>query len=138
METRGGDVAPRDERVLEGPVFRTLVEYAVPSLIALLAISTTSLVDGVFVGRFVGGDALSAVGLLVPYFTLLFGVALMLAVGGTVRAGRQLGADARDAASAIFGTTVVAVLAFGAISVVAGRFFDETLFRALRAAEQVK
>lgn len=132
MDGRGAG-AERDERVLEGAIFRTLVEYAVPSLIALFSISTASLVDGVFVGRFAGGDALAAVGLLVPYFTFLFGVALMLAVGGSVRAGRELGANERANASAIFGTTVVAVLALGAVSVVAGRLFDAGLFRALRA-----
>jgi Na+-driven multidrug efflux pump len=133
VDERGGNLDERDHRVLEGPIVRTLVEYAVPSLIALLAISTTSLVDGVFVGRFVGGDALAAVGLLVPYFTLLFGVALMLAVGGTVRAGRRLGADERGRASVIFASSLLGVLALGAVSAVAGSVFDETLFRMLRA-----
>lgn len=135
MDERGGLTHERDRRVLEGPIVRTLVEYAVPSLIALLAISTTSLVDGVFVGRFVGGDALAAVGLLVPYFTLLFGVALMLAVGGTVRAGRHLGADEPEPASAILATALFGVLALGMVSAIAGRVGDETLFRVLRAPD---
>lgn len=135
MNDRGGTIETRDRRVLEGPIGRTLIEYAIPSLIALLAISTTSLVDGVFVGRFVGGDALAAVGLLVPYFTLLFGVALMLAVGGTVRAGRHLGADEREPAEVVFATATAGVLALGVVSALAGSVLEERLFRALGAPD---
>ncbi len=135
MDDRGDTIEMRDRRVLEGPIVRTLIEYAIPSLIALLAISTTSLVDGVFVGRFVGADALAAVGLLVPYFTLLFGVALMLAVGGTVRAGRHLGADEREPAAVVFATATAGVLALGVVSALAGSVLEERLFRALGAPD---
>ncbi|HEY8942894.1 MAG TPA: MATE family efflux transporter [Polyangiaceae bacterium] len=127
----------RDRRVLAGPIVPTFFHYVVPSLIGLLAISTASIVDGVFVGRFIGADALAAVGLLVPYFTLLFGASLMFAAGGVVRAGRCLGAGDPVAAGAIFSKCVVAV---GALTLAAGvlaNLFDETLFRALGAPERL-
>ena len=73
--------------ILQGAIFPTFVRYAIPSILGLLAITTASIVDGIFVGRFVSSDALAAVNLMIPYLTLLFGLALMITIGGAVRAG---------------------------------------------------
>lgn len=127
-----------DPRVLTGPALRTLLYYAVPSLVGLIAISTASLVDGVFVGHFVGPEALAAIGLLVPYFTLLFGTALMLAAGGTVRAGRLLGEGDVSGASAVFSTSVFAALSFAASAAVLTSVFPDALFELLGAPAELR
>lgn len=126
-----------ERNVLEGPVLRTFVYYAVPSLIGLVSISTASIVDGMFVSRFVGADALAAVNLLLPYFTLLFGMSLMLAMGGSVRAGRSLGAGDLAAASATFSKSLVAVVLLAAAAAVAANLYDEVLYRMLGAPSQL-
>lgn len=123
----------RSERALTGPVLGTFLYYVVPSLIGLFAISTASIVDGIFVGRFVGSTALAAINLLIPYFTLLFGTALMLAVGGAIRAGKYLGEGNAARASSVFGKVVFGTLAFSACAAVLSTAFDETLYRALGA-----
>lgn len=127
-----------DPRVLTGPALRTLLHYALPSLVGLIAISTASLLDGVFVGHFVGPDALAAVGLLVPYLTFLFGTALMLAAGGTVRAGRYLGEGNAAAASAVFSTSLLAVLAFATGAAVLTSLFPDALFGSLGAPAELR
>jgi Na+-driven multidrug efflux pump len=123
----------RDQRVFSGPVLPTFFYYVVPSLLGLLAISTASLVDGIFVGHFVGPHALAAINLLIPYFTLLFGASLMLAVGGSVRAGRYLGERNERAASAIFSKSVLGVLALSTAAAAISSAFDETLYELLGA-----
>lgn len=123
--------------VFDGPVLRTFMYYAVPSLIGLVAISTASIVDGVFVSRFVGSDALAAVNLLLPYFTLLFGLSLMLAMGGSVQAGRSLGEGNVAAASATFSKSVVAVVILSSLAALCGNVFDTTLFRLLGAPDSL-
>src|SRR6187402_1170691 len=100
--------------VFDGPVLRTFVYYAMPSLVGLVAISTASIVDGMFVSRFVGPDALAAVNLLLPYFTSLFGISLMLAMGGSVHAGRSLGEGDVASASAMFSKSLIAVVLLSA------------------------
>jgi putative MATE family efflux protein len=122
--------------VFRGPVLRTFAYYALPSLVGLVAISTASIVDGVFVSRFVGPDALAAINLLLPYFTLLFGLALMFATGGSVQAGRSLGAGDVAAASATFSKSVIAVVLLASAAAVLGNVHDAGLFRLLGAPEQ--
>lgn len=124
-----------ERSVLLGPVLKTFVYYAVPSLIGLVSISTASIVDGMFVSRFVGSDALAAVNLLLPYFTLLFGLALMLAMGGSVRAGHSLGAGDVAAASATFSKSVVAVVLLSGAAAFIASAFDHVLYRLLGAPE---
>ncbi|MDF3064499.1 MAG: hypothetical protein K0R38_100, partial [Polyangiaceae bacterium] len=126
-----------DRGVLEGPVLPAFLYYAVPSLIGLIAISTASIVDGLFVSRFVGPEALAAVNLLLPYFTLLFGLSLMLALGGSVQAGRSLGEGNVAAASATFSKSVVAVALLAAGAALFGNLFDSALFRLLGAPESL-
>lgn len=98
------------ESPTRGPVVATFFRFVVPSVLSLLAISTASVIDGFFVGNYLGADALAAVNLLMPYLTLLFGIALMLAVGGSVKAGVALGKGEAVDASSIFSQSLIAVL----------------------------
>ena len=75
----------------KGAVVLTFFRFVIPSALSLLAISTASVVDGFFVGNYLGADALASVNLLMPYFALLFGIALMFAVGGSVKASIYIG-----------------------------------------------
>ena len=41
-----------DKAVLSGPIIPTFLRFAIPSILGLLAITTASIVDGIFVGQF--------------------------------------------------------------------------------------
>lgn len=101
----------KENPALSGKVLPTFVYYAVPSLVGLIALTTSSLVDGIFVGTYVGAEALAAITLLLPVFTLLFAVALMFAIGGSVAAGKHIGADEEAAASEVFSQTILGTAA---------------------------
>ncbi len=116
---------------LGGKVLSTFVYYAVPSLIGLIALTTASLVDGVFVGTFVGGKALAAITLLLPVFTLLFAVALMFAIGGSVAAGKHIGAGEEAAASDVFTQTLLGAFGVAALFALLSVPFEQTLYRTL-------
>jgi Na+-driven multidrug efflux pump len=126
-------VAEESTHALDGAIVSTFYRYLVPSIVGMLAITSASLVDGFFIGNFVGVPALAAVNLIIPIISLLFGVGLMLSVGGAVRAGKYLGGKDFAAASAIFSKTFVAVLAYGTVAVSLGLFFETQLFRLLGA-----
>lgn len=116
-----------------GSIVKTFFGFIVPSTISLLAISTASIVDGFFVGNFVSGDALAAVNLLMPYFALLFGLALMLAVGGSVKAGIAIGKNDYRQASAILSQVLAVVFLFNLAVIPLSLIFSQQLFTALSA-----
>ena len=126
-----------DSHALDGPVAPTFFRYLGLSLVGLVAMTSASLVDGVFIGNYVGVTALAVVNLIIPITTLLFGVGLMLAIGGSVRGGKYLGERDPAAASAVFSKTLVSATLYGCVVVALGFVLEEHLFAALGATEDL-
>lgn len=126
-----------DNPILNGPYWPVFFRYALPSVAGLLALTTANIVDGIFIGNFAGADALAALNLLIPWFTLLFGLALALAIGGTVRAGRYLGEANPHAASAIFSKSLMATLALALTGALVGLIFHDSIYRVLGASPDI-
>ncbi|MCE8044884.1 multidrug transporter MatE [Halomonas daqingensis] len=127
----------RHDPILRGPHWPVFFRYALPSVAGLLALTTANIVDGIFIGNFVGGEALAALNLLIPCFAMLFGLALALAIGGTVRAGKSLGEGDSAAASAIFSKCLVATLVLALTAALLGVTFHESLYRLLGASPEL-
>ena len=60
--------------MLHGPLVRTFLRYCIPWTLAMLLQSSAAIVDGFFVGRYVGAMSLAALNLVMPMFSLFFGV----------------------------------------------------------------
>lgn len=124
--------------ITEGSLLPTFLRFVIPSTLSLLAISTASVVDGIFVGRYVGADALAAVNLLIPCFSFLFGLALMFAVGGAVKAGHALGRDDTEQASTALWTALGGVLSITLFLLLCLNAFDQVLFGILGADTELQ
>ncbi len=95
--------------ILTGSVVPVFFKFAIPSIFGLLAITTAVIVDGVFVGNYVGSEALASINLLIPYLTLLYGLVLMLSIGGAVRVGFSKGKGDSSSANEIYTLTMIAI-----------------------------
>jgi putative MATE family efflux protein len=94
-----------------GKVLPVFFHYAVPSVIGMLAVTSAGVIDGVFIGNFVGSTALAAVNIAQPAWAVFAAIVFMLAVGGSVMCGKFLGENDREAASDIFSKTLYAAVA---------------------------
>lgn len=117
--------------VLSGSIFGTFFYYVLPSIIGLVAITSANLVDGFFVGNAIGSQALAAITLMIPYFTLLIAVALMLAIGGSVSAGKAIGENNSQKASDIFSQALIAAAVINSLFAFTSFFFEQELFTLL-------
>ncbi|APR35041.1 MATE family efflux transporter [Paraburkholderia sp. SOS3] len=83
------------------PLARRFTNFAVPTVLAAWAYCIHSVISGVFIGRYVGADALAALNLLVPLLYLPYAFSVMIGVGGSTLVSRLLGERReRDAAAA--------------------------------------
>ena len=64
---------------------------ALPSMITMVFGALYQIADGIFVGRFIGEDALAAVNLIMPIIMMVFAFSNMLAIGASVRIAVFLG-----------------------------------------------
>jgi|TARA_B110000902_G_scaffold264070_1_gene344571 putative MATE family efflux protein len=127
--------ATADNDALDGPIVLTFIKYMMPSLLGLIAMTSASLVDGMFIGNYEGVTALAAVNLIIPVTTLLFGVSMMISIGGSVRGGKYLGEKNTAAASAIFSKTLMFMVVYGLLVIALGLIFEAQIFASLGANE---
>lgn len=131
------DISTSNNKVLTGSISGNFFSLFIPSIIGLLSFSSASLVDGIFIGNFVGAEALAAVNLLIPFITVVFGIGYMLAVGGSVRAGKYVGEGDIKNASAIFSKVLTISVGFALIVVMLGLMFEERLYQTLGATNEL-
>ena len=83
-------------------LLRQFGRYAVPTVLAAWVYSAYTIVDGIFIGRYVGASALAAVNLLIPLLYLPYAFSVMIGVGGATLVARLLGERRPEAAQAVF------------------------------------
>jgi len=109
----GLSVTPESDDVLSGQPLKVFFSYALPWVLGMLMISSAGIVDAYFLGNYVGSTALAAITLVIPSMTLLFGVGVLLGVGGSVRAGKYMGEGKYLEARAIFTKSLATLIVLG-------------------------
>jgi Na+-driven multidrug efflux pump len=122
---------------ISGKVIPVFFHYAVPSVVGMLAAVSAGVIDGIFIGNFVGATALAAVNISMPAFALFASVVFMLAVGGSVMCGKFIGESDLHSASTIFSKTVYATLGMALIIGLSFLIFLGQLVTALGANEEL-
>ena len=62
-------------------LYRLFFYFFVPNLCAMIALSTYSTVDGIFVGKALGHQALAAIGVCWPVFPVMIAFELLFGMG---------------------------------------------------------
>lgn len=106
---------------------RLLVKQSVPASIGFLIMSIYSIVDTIFVGRFIGTLAIGAITVVMPISFLISSIGMAIGVGGASVISRALGSGDRKRALKTFGNMVNATLHLAIILVVLGFTFDEEI-----------
>jgi putative MATE family efflux protein len=102
--------------MLKEKPYIVFLKYIILSILALLSISSANIVDGYFVGNYVGTTGLAAINITYPIFSILFGVGLMFAVGSSVMVAKLLGEKKKEEALNIFSKAIIAVSVFSIIA----------------------
>ncbi len=97
------------------PVHRLFWRYALPSIAGMMVTGLYYLVDGMIVGRYVGGNGLAAINLAYPMIMLVTGLGAMLAMGGATRLSLRQGAGDPAGARRALANTLLLLGAGGAL-----------------------
>ena len=93
--------------------FPELFRFALPSIVMMVFMSLYTIVDGLFVSRFVGSDALSAVNIAWPLISLISAIGIMFASGGSAIVARQMGEGQEEEANRSFSLIALANVLLG-------------------------
>ena len=73
--------------------FGSLLLFALPTTIMMIIMSLYTIVDGIFISRFVSTNALSSLNIVYPLINVAMGIGIMLSTGSNAIVARRMGPE---------------------------------------------
>ena len=127
--------APRD--MTQGTPWKRIVEFAVPMLIGNIAQQMYSTVDSIVVGKYVGDNALAAVGSASPILNLLLVLFVGISTGASIMVSQYFGAKDRERLSNTIGNCITLAIASSIIIAVLGVIICRPLLELLNTPASI-
>jgi putative MATE family efflux protein len=115
----------------QGPISRTLLAFALPTLFSSILQSLNGSINAVWIGRFLGEDALAATSNANMVMFLLMAFVFGFGMASTILIGQAFGRRDIDQARRVLGTAIGAFLLVAAAIAVAGWIFSPALLKLL-------
>lgn len=98
-----------------GNTFKIFIQYLIPSLLALLAVSLNTVFDAIICGNGIGSNGIAGVNIGTPLISLGFAVGLLFGTGGGTAFSIQLGHDGGNGLKAkeIFTESTLYIICIG-------------------------
>lgn len=119
------------------PVNQLLLQFAVPSIVAMLVGSLYNIVDQFFIGRSVGELGNAATNISFPLSISCVALALLFGVGGASAFNISMGENDRDRAVCYLGNAVSMMLCCGIVLCVLTELFLDPLMRFFGSPDEV-
>ena len=110
-------------------------KYALPNIFGLLIYSSAGIVDAVFIGMYAGELNLAAINIANPVFSFIWGISIMITIGGAVAAGKYLGEKQINKACYIFTKSIVTITLLSALVIIIFYFFAETIIKKIGGSD---
>jgi putative MATE family efflux protein len=114
-----------------GPIGTTLIAFALPTLGSNVLQSLNGSINAIWVGRFLGEDALAATSNANIIMFLMFGLVFGFGMAATIIVGQSWGRRDVEAARRAFGTAIGLVLAASVVVAILGYAFSGSILRLL-------
>ena len=117
------------DELKEEKIWRLIIKYSVPAILAMMVTSLYNTVDRAFIGSMkdVGALAISGLGVTMPILTILGAFCVGLAVGGSTNIAIKLGEGNKEEAEKSLGNTVAIELLVGIAMIIISIFYLEDI-----------
>lgn len=120
------------------PISKLLIRQAVPASIGILVMSLNMIVDTIFVGRWLGPLAISAITVVIPVTFFIGAIGLAIGIGGSSVLSRALGAQEHHKALKVFGNQITLTFLASGFLAITGLIFQHQLIEFFGADESFK
>jgi len=121
----------------QGKPWKKLILFTLPLLIGNLFQQLYSTADAIILGRFVGDNALAAVGSSMPIFFLVFVIMMGISMGIGVMVAQYFGAKKREELSRTIGAAITITALLGVVMMAIGPFVTRPILVLLRTPENI-
>ena len=120
------------------PISKLLIKQAVPASIGILVMSLNMIVDTIFVGRWIGPLAISAITVVIPITFFIGAIGLAIGIGGSSVLSRALGSGNNEKALQVFGNQTTLTFLVSGILAILGLVFQNYLIEFFGADDSFK
>ena len=113
----------------------SLLRFTLPTVCMMVLFSLYTIVDGMFVARFVSENALAATNIVYPIINIVLGAAIMFATGGSAFVAKTMGEGDALLAKRRFTFIVLAAVGLGAVLALLSLVFLPRIVRLLGATD---
>lgn len=117
------------EKFGTAPLGELLRQQAIPASIGILVMSIYGIVDTLFVGHYVGVNAIGAITVVLPISFLIASIGMSIGVGGASILSRSLGSKNKEKAFYTFGNQIMMTVSISLIFVLFGFLFENEIIR---------
>ncbi len=114
---------------------KLFLKYCIPAVVAMVITGMQSMIDGIFVGNFIGSNALASINISIPFYQLIIGVSMVISIGTQSYVGIYLGAGNKQKAIDCFHTYKIVLILSGALITTAGLILNKQIGLLLGADE---
>ena len=112
------------------PIGKLLIKQAVPASIGILVMSLNILVDTIFVGNWIGPNAIAAINVVLPVSFFIAALGMAIGIGGSSIISRALGGNDRKKALTTFGNQITLTLLLTIALVIPGLWYVDAIIPA--------
>lgn len=116
-------------------ISKLFIKFSIPAILSLTIAGVQTMVDGIFLGNFVGTNAMASVNIAAPFMQLMIGMNMIVGIGGASYIGRSLGEKYFKRAQDIFKSACLFMLGLSLIVACLGFTFNQQLATFLGANE---
>jgi len=109
------------------PISKLLLQQAIPASIGILVMSLNILIDTIFVGRWIGSNAIAAINVVLPVSFFIAALGMSIGVGGASVISRSLGEKNLFKASHTFANQITLTLIITVLVVILGLLFVDAI-----------
>ena len=109
------------------PIGKLLLRQSLPASIGILVMSLNILIDTIFVGQWIGSNAIAAINVVLPVSFFIAALGMSIGMGGGSIISRALGSDQRAKANKTFGNQLTLTLLFTFSFMTLGLVFMEAI-----------
>lgn len=114
---------------------KNITKYVVPTVLSQVCFFLFTIIDGIFVGRGVGTEALASVNMVFPYVMLVNALFLLINIGGVAMSAIRLGEGDAKTANKVFHHSSIMLVIVAIVLCLAGVLFTTPICNMLGANE---
>ncbi|MEJ8552763.1 MATE family efflux transporter [Tepidibacter sp. Z1-5] len=116
-------------------ISKLFIKFSIPAIISMVIAGAQTIIDGIFLGNFVGQNALASVNIVQPFMQVIIGFSMIISVGSLSFIGRSLGEGKKEESQNIFQTAFIVLTVIAITILLVGRLFSQEIAVLLGANE---